>query len=76
VPTNLVEGGQRESTREYRRFVEIALGSAVEVRYLLTVAFRLGVMPEAGGLISDYEALVRALHKLFTSLGDLPDTSR
>jgi four helix bundle protein len=74
VPTNLVEGSQRQSTREYRRFVEIALGSAVEVRYLLTVAYRLGVMPEAGGLISEYEALVRALQKLFASIGDLPDT--
>lgn len=74
VPPNLVEGSQRQSTREYRRFVEIALGSAVEVRYLLTVAYRLGVMPEAGGLISEYEVLVRALHKLFASIGDLPDT--
>jgi four helix bundle protein len=74
VPTNLVEGSQRQSTREYRRFVEIALGSAVEVRYLLTVAYRLGVMPEAGGLISEYEALVRALQKRFASIGTLPDT--
>jgi four helix bundle protein len=69
-----VEGRQRQSTREYRRFVEIALGSAVEVRYLLTVAHRLGVMPEAGGLISEYEALVGALQKLFASIGTLPDT--
>ena len=40
VPTNLVEGGQRHSTREYRRFVGIALGSAAETRYLLTVAYQ------------------------------------
>ena len=73
VPTNLVEGGQRDSTREYRRFVGIALGSAAETRYLLTVAYRLGILPEAGGLISDYEALVRRLQKLHVSLAGLPD---
>jgi four helix bundle protein len=73
VPTNLVEGGQRDSTREYRRFVGIALGSAAETRYLLTVAYRLGILPEAGSLISDYEALVRGLQKLHTSLAELPD---
>jgi four helix bundle protein len=73
VPTNLVEGGQRDSTREYRRFVGIALGSAAETRYLLTVAYRLEVMPGAAGLISDYEALVRGLHKLHASLAELPD---
>jgi four helix bundle protein len=74
VPTNLIEGGQRDSTREHRRFVSIALGSAAETRYLLTVAFRLGIMPGAGVLISDYEALLRGLQRLHTSIGDLPDT--
>jgi len=73
VPTNLVEGGQRDSTREYRRFVGIALGSAAETRYLLTVAYRLHLMPAAGELISDYEALVRGLQKLHASLAKLPD---
>jgi four helix bundle protein len=73
VPTNIVEGGQRESTREYRRFIGIALGSAAETRYLLTIAYRLELMPIAGELISDYEALVRALQKLHASLSHLPD---
>ena len=74
VPTNLIEGGQRDSTREHRRFVSIALGSAAETRYLLTVAFRLGIMPGAGELIAEYEALLRGLQKLHASIGHLPDT--
>ena len=74
VPTNLIEGGQRDSTREHRRFVSIALGSAAETHYLLTVAFRLGVLPAAAGLISDYEGLLRGLQKLHASIGNLPDT--
>jgi len=74
VPTNLIEGGQRESTREYRRFVGIALGSAAETQYLLTVAYRLQVLPAAGGLMSDYEGLLRGLQKLLESIKNLPDT--
>ena len=73
VPTNLIEGGQRDSTREHRRFVSIALGSAAEAHYLSTVAFRLGVMPAAGGPISDYEGLLRGLQKLHASIRSLPD---
>jgi four helix bundle protein len=77
VPTNLLEGGQRLSTRDYRHYVGIALGSAAETRYLLTVAQRLGLMSSsAGGLISDYEVLCRALHKLHTTIGAMPDTHR
>lgn len=74
VPTNLIEGGQRESTREHRRFVSIALGSAAETHYLLTVAERLHILPAAGGLISDYEGLLRGLQRLLESIKTLPDT--
>ncbi len=76
VPTNLIEGGQRESTREHRRFVSIALGSAAETRYLLTVAHRLGVMPDAATQIPEYEAMIRGLQKLHVSIRNLPDTHR
>ena len=60
-------------SREHRRFVSIALGSAAEAHYLSTVAFRLGVMPAAGGPISDYEGLLRGLQKLRASIRSLPD---
>jgi four helix bundle protein len=35
VPTNIVEGCVRLSAREYRHFIDVALGSAAEARYLL-----------------------------------------
>jgi four helix bundle protein len=41
VPTNIVEGYARNSKPEFKRFVVIALGSLAEVKYLLSVAFRL-----------------------------------
>jgi four helix bundle protein len=41
IPTNIVEGAVRHSDRHYVRFLEIALGSACEVRYLLALCERL-----------------------------------
>jgi four helix bundle protein len=45
VPTNIVEGCRRETSREYRRFIHIALGSASEVGYLLSLTVELGLLP-------------------------------
>jgi four helix bundle protein len=47
VPTNIVEGCRRQTSREYRRFVDVALGSASEVGYLLTLAVDLKFLSEA-----------------------------
>jgi len=71
VPVNLVEGGQRTTTREFARYVEIAAGSAAETRYLLCVAARLA--PEETKLTAleaDYERLVRQLETLRRRLSD------
>ncbi len=41
VPSNLVEGCSRESERDFTRFVEISLGSAMELEYQLGLASHL-----------------------------------
>ena len=69
VPTNIVEGCARHSTRDYLHFIDIALGSASEVRYLLSLARRLCSVGDDGAkLESRYDELVRALQRLVDSL--------
>ena len=46
VPTNIVEGYARNGKTEFKHFITIALGSLAEVKYLLSVAFRLKYLKE------------------------------
>lgn len=75
TPTNLVEGSARASTREHARFVEVALRSSAELRYLLQLAEDLGML--SGADLVDCRArsehVVGALYKLHASLGALMD---
>ena len=44
IASNIVEGCARQSQADYVRFLDMALGSAREVEYQLTIAQRLGYM--------------------------------
>jgi four helix bundle protein len=44
VPTNIAEGAGKFSGAEFRRFLEIALGSAAETHYHLIVARDIGLL--------------------------------
>jgi four helix bundle protein len=48
IPANIVEGSTRRSQSDYVRFLEIALGSACEVEYLVDLSHRLGFMSGEG----------------------------
>ena len=41
VPANIVEGCARRTTRDFKHFLEIAMGSLREVGYLLDISCRL-----------------------------------
>jgi four helix bundle protein len=43
VPSNIAEGSSRSSEKDYKRFVEIALGSAFEVETQLLITARVGL---------------------------------
>lgn len=70
IATNVVEGYSRNSKGEFRRFISISLGSLVEFRYLLSVAFRLQYMKQdIYNQVEEKADLVgRLLWKLYVSL--------
>ncbi|NOY45287.1 MAG: four helix bundle protein [Deltaproteobacteria bacterium] len=71
VPTNLVEGYSRRGDRELRHFVNIALGSLAETKYLLHFASRLGFLePEVHAtLASSCETLGKRLWRFYEAVG-------
>jgi four helix bundle protein len=66
IPANLVEGAVRRHSTEYVRFLDIAMGSAIEVRYLLDLMRDLGLA--AGSEVDECRDLsdrvFRELHNL------------
>lgn len=47
IPSNIAEGHARDSTREYLRFVSIALGSVAELETQVLICERQGLLPDA-----------------------------
>ena len=48
VPTNIVEGYGRQGKAEFKRFLNIALGSLAETEYLLDFSLRLRYLTKEG----------------------------
>ena len=59
IPTNIAEGFERSSRKEYVNFLNFAKGSTGEVRSLLNVAFELGYLES-----SQYQELRNAVMEL------------
>lgn len=70
VPMNLVEGANRLNSREYRRFVGIAKGSAAEVGYQILLARDLKYIDQKTFDLyrSSYERIIQMLTGLSKSL--------
>ena len=52
VPTNIAEGAAKRGTREFRRYLDISLGSLSELSYLLRFSKDLGLLDtEAYGVL-------------------------
>ena len=65
VPTNIVEGYSRSGDRELARFLDIALASLAETKYLIHFAHRLGFWStgEIDALTNSAEAVGAMLSK-------------
>lgn len=46
IPSNIAEGSSRESDKDYKRFLEIALGSVFEVNTQLIIIKKLNLVKE------------------------------
>jgi four helix bundle protein len=65
VPTNIVEGSARRGSKEYCNFLNVALGSACELAYLVRLSGELGFMAgPTTALIDQSDAVVRQLKRL------------
>jgi four helix bundle protein len=65
-PVTLVEGNARSGEKDYLRFLNIALGSACEAKYLASLTSELGYARAAEwtALIKDSDSVVRQLQRL------------
>ena len=74
APCNIVEGSARRGEAEYLNFLNIALGSANETRYLLDLSTRLGMLSADSNkpLASLYTELIAKLQALINSLSHKP----
>lgn len=46
VPANIAEGSAKRGSREFRRYLDVALGSLAEVAYILRLAKDLGLVSD------------------------------
>jgi four helix bundle protein len=67
---NLIEGSNRLNTKEYRRFVGIARGSAGEISYQILLARDLGYVSDEiySEFRNRYEIVIKMLTNLAKSL--------
>jgi len=78
IPANIVEGSARRSSGEYIHFLNIALGSAAEVDYLIQLSQELEYLPEDSSrrLSALTQNLIPGLTSLIQTLGaDVPSKS-
>jgi four helix bundle protein len=71
IPMNLIEGSNRLTTKEYRRFVGIAKGSTGEISYQILLAKDLGYISNEIylELREKFDIVIKMLSNLAKSLG-------
>ena len=64
IPANIAEGAGRESVKEFRRYLSIALGSSAELENHLLAAHELGLMPPASRYLDELREIQWMLSSL------------
>jgi four helix bundle protein len=70
---NIVEGSAKRGSAEFRRFLDISLGSLTELGYTLRISRELGILAEESwGKLNDLQSRARFLTwKLYASVSKL-----
>ena len=70
---NIVEGSAKRGSAEFRRFLDISLGSLTELGYTLRISRELGILAEESwGRLNDLQSRARFLTwKLYASVSKL-----
>ncbi len=65
IPSNIAEGCSRDSEQEFKRFLEIAIGSTYELETQLKISRHLNLMPH--GILDPILSLVSQEQKMLNS---------
>ena len=68
IPSNIAEGHSRNSNKDYKRFVEIALGSTLELETQLIIASRLKFIKSDHQVFEQTESVKKIIHGLIRFL--------
>jgi len=66
IPSNIAEGCSRSSQRDYKRFLEISLGSSFELETQFIIAEALQFIPS-----NEFNSFISMLHPLQRSINSL-----
>ena len=72
IPSNIAEGSERKSIPDFQRFLNIALGSAAELRTQVYISFEIGIFRTevTNELIQELKSISKMLQALHKSLNN------
>lgn len=70
IPSNIAEGSERKSIQDFKRFINIAQGSAAELRTQVYISREINIFSEkeAEDLVQELKSISKMLQALHNSL--------
>jgi len=70
VPSNIAEGSERKSTKDFKRFISIAQGSAAELRTQVYISKQVNILSDKQSkeLVQELKSISKMLQALHKSL--------